>query len=149
MGVVLDQRRPERVLERLAILDRDMLHRFHCIEVLRQADRKASIPEFDDKAVQEFQHGLVVDRKLFSGLRNVGLVFQQDVERFLGSLLIDRVDVENHQGAGPVEGLRNAGGLFEVELTNRPHDARDLIGQRLCDIGYFCQHDFTLTVELG
>ena len=81
--------------------------------------------------------------KLFGGLGDVGLVLQQDVERFLGSLLVDRVDVEDHQRAGPVESLRNARGLFEVELTDRPHDARNLVGQRLRDVRDLGQHDLT------
>ena len=38
---VLHQRRREGVLERLAISERDVLHRLHCIEVLGQADRQS------------------------------------------------------------------------------------------------------------
>ena len=40
VGVVLHQRGAERVLERLTILDRDVLHRLHGVEVLGEADRQ-------------------------------------------------------------------------------------------------------------
>jgi len=48
--VVLHQRGTERVLERLAILDRDVLHCLHRVEVLSEADRQPRVTQFYDEA---------------------------------------------------------------------------------------------------
>src|SRR5690606_11541735 len=71
----------------------------------------------------------LLDRQLLGGLGDVGLVLEQDVERLLGGLLVDRVDVEQQQGARPVERLGDARRLLQVELADRPHDPADLIGE--------------------
>src|SRR5262245_54901143 len=72
---------------------------------------------------------LGLDGELLGRLGDVGLVLQQDVERLFGLLSIDVVDAEEHQRAGPVDRLAHTGGLLQLELTDRPHDAGDLVGQ--------------------
>jgi hypothetical protein len=57
VGVVLDQRRPECVLERLAVLDRDVLNRLHRVEVLGERHREAGVAQFDDEATEQIEHG--------------------------------------------------------------------------------------------
>ena len=58
VGVVLDQRRAERVLERLAILDRDVLHRLHRVEVLGERHRQPGIAQLGDEPVEQIEHRL-------------------------------------------------------------------------------------------
>ena len=41
------------VLEGLAILERDVLHRLHGVEVLGEADRQARVAELDDEAAEQ------------------------------------------------------------------------------------------------
>ena len=56
VGVVLHERRPEGVLERLAVVDRDVLHRLHRVEVLGEADRQAGVAQLDHEAVEQLDH---------------------------------------------------------------------------------------------
>ena len=97
MSVVLHERGAERVLERLAVLDGDVLHRLHRVEVLRERHRQSGVAQFGDEAVEQFEHLAVsfsgrslVDGELFGGLGDVALVLEQDVQRVLGGLLVDR-----------------------------------------------------------
>jgi hypothetical protein len=64
VGVVLDERGAERVLERLAVLDRDVLHRLHRVEVLGEADGQPGVAELDDEAVQQFDHASIITGQL-------------------------------------------------------------------------------------
>ena len=59
MGVVLDQRGAQGVLEGFTILQRDVGDRLHGVEVLGQADREARVAEFGDEPAQEVQQWLV------------------------------------------------------------------------------------------
>ena len=102
--VVLHQRGGERVLERLAVLDRDVLHRLHGVEVLGQADTgspasrsswmkpssrssigsPAAIGGARCRARAATRAGAPLERLLLGGelldrLGDVGLVLQQDV----------------------------------------------------------------------
>ena len=56
VGVVLDQRGAEGVLERLPVVDRDVLHRLHRVEVLGQADRQPGVAQLDDEPVEQLEH---------------------------------------------------------------------------------------------
>ena len=51
------------------------------------------------------------------------------------------VDVQQQQGARPVEGFRDARRLLEVHLADRPHDPADLIGEVGGDARDLGEHD--------
>ena len=57
MRVVLHHRGAEGVLERLAVLDGDVLHGLHRVEVLGQRHRQPGIAQFGDEAGEEVEHG--------------------------------------------------------------------------------------------
>ena len=129
MRVVLHQRGGERVLEGLAILERDVLDRLHGVEVLREAHRQAGLAELLDEPGQQLgdgragggargamsvtvllagrglQDGAVLLVELAHRLGDVALVLQQDVDRGLGRLGVDVLDAEQQQRAGPVDRL--------------------------------------------
>src|SRR4029077_3169284 len=65
--VVLHQRRRQRVLERRAVLERDVLHRLHRVEVLGQAHGEARLTQLHDEPVQELEHGRARDLGLRGG----------------------------------------------------------------------------------
>src|SRR4029079_6244580 len=54
--VVLHHGRAERVLERLAVLDGDVLHGLHRVEVLGQRHRQTGVAQLGDEAGQQAQH---------------------------------------------------------------------------------------------
>ena len=56
VGGVLDQRAAEGVLERVAVLHRDDLHRLHGVEVLREADRQPGATKLHDEPVEQVDH---------------------------------------------------------------------------------------------
>jgi hypothetical protein len=85
--------------------------------------------------------------QLLGGLRDVGLVLEEDVERLLGGLLVDRVDVEQQQGARPVEGLGHARRLLQVEHADRADDAAHLVGEVLGDAGDLGEDDLLLALH--
>ena len=58
VGVVLHHRGAERVLERLAVLDRDVLHRLHRVEVLGERHRQPRVAQLDDEAVEQVRHSV-------------------------------------------------------------------------------------------
>jgi hypothetical protein len=57
VSVVLHQRRPERVLEGVPIVDGDVLNRLHRVEVLGEAHRQPGVAQLDDEAVEQIEHG--------------------------------------------------------------------------------------------
>src|SRR5262245_61405112 len=89
-----------------------------------------------------------IDRELLGGLCDVCLVLQQDVQRLLRLLRVDGVDAEQDERARPIEGLRDRRRLLELELPDRPHDARDLVGEVLTDLGDLGENDLLLSVEV-
>ena len=56
VGVVLDERRAEGVLEGIAVVDGDVLHGLHRVEVLGEADRQPGVAQLDDEPVQQPDH---------------------------------------------------------------------------------------------
>ena len=62
VGVVLHHRGAEGVLERLTVLDGDVLHRLHRVEVLGERHREPRVAEFGDEAGEQIEHG--ADRRL-------------------------------------------------------------------------------------
>src|SRR6195952_61797 len=87
--------------------------------------------------------------ELFGRLLDVGLVLQQDVERLGGDGGVDGLDAEEHEGAGPVDGLGDRRRLLQIEGADRAHDPGDLIGEVLghaLDLG---EHDLLLALEVG
>ncbi len=56
VAVVLDQRGAEGVLERVAVVDRDVLHRLHRVEVLGEAHRQPGVAQLDDEPVEQLEH---------------------------------------------------------------------------------------------
>ena len=151
--VVLHHRGAERVLERLAILDRDVLHRLHRIEVLGERHRDARVAQFGDEPSHQIEHDVLVlrgfDGQLFGCLGDVGLVLQQDVQRVFGLLRVDVLDTEQHERARPVDGLADARRLLQVELTDAAHDACDLVGEVVGDLGDPSGDDELLALEVG
>ncbi len=57
VGVVLHQGGTQGVLEGLAILEGDVGHRLHGVEVLGEADRQTGLAQLHDEARQQLQHG--------------------------------------------------------------------------------------------
>ena len=53
--VVLHQRGGQRVLERLAVLERDVLHRLHRVEVLGEAHRQPGLAQLLDEPGQQLE----------------------------------------------------------------------------------------------
>src|SRR5687767_11183711 len=88
-----------------------------------------------------------VDRQLLGRLGDVGLVLEEDVQRLLGLLGVDLLHAEEHEGAGPVEGLRHRRRLLQLQLADGAHDAHDLVGQVLADVGHPGQHDLLLALD--
>src|SRR4051794_27593766 len=87
--------------------------------------------------------------ELLQRLGDVALVLEQDLHRGGGLLRVDVLDAEQHQRAGPVERLGDGRRLLQFELTNRPHDAGDLVGELLADVGHLREHDLLLALEIG
>ncbi len=58
MGVVLHQRGGQGVLERLSILQRDVLDRLHSVDVLAEAHREPGRAQLLDEAGQQLSDGL-------------------------------------------------------------------------------------------
>ena len=58
VGVVLHQRGRQGVLERLAVLERDVLDRLHGVEVLGEADRQARLAQLGDEPGEQLEHRL-------------------------------------------------------------------------------------------
>ena len=56
VAVVLDERGAEGVLERLPVVDGDVLDRLHRVEVLGEADRQAGVAQLDDEPVEQPDH---------------------------------------------------------------------------------------------
>ena len=54
--VVLHQRRRQRVLERLAVVERDVLHRLHGVEVLGERHRQAGVAQLLDEPGEQVEH---------------------------------------------------------------------------------------------
>ena len=116
--------------------------------------RQPGVAELTDEPVQQVEHDVTsaerrqaLDRQLFGRLGDVGLVLEQDVQGLLGDLLVDRLDVEQHQRARPVERLRHARRLLEVELADRADDAGDLVGEVVGDARHLGEHDLLLALE--
>src|SRR5205085_9170405 len=57
MALALHERRRQRVLERLASLERDVSDGLHGVEVLRQRDRQAGGTQLLDEAGEKVEHG--------------------------------------------------------------------------------------------
>ena len=55
VGLVLDQRGGQGVLEGVAVFDRDVLDSLHGVEALGQAGRDADLPQLRDEAVEQVQ----------------------------------------------------------------------------------------------
>ena len=110
--LVFHQRCGERVLERVAVLDGDVLDGLHRVEVLCQRDRQPRVAQLAHEAAEQVQHDrlpsgsrrrLGLDRQFLGGLLDVGLVLEQDVQRLLGLLDIDVLDAQQHQCPRPVQ----------------------------------------------
>ena len=83
----LHQRGGQRVLERLAVLERDVLDRLGRVEVLGQRDREAGAAQLGDEPGQQVEHAPQPGDAESSSLaaRSMSaLVLQQDVQRVLG-----------------------------------------------------------------
>ena len=145
--VVLDQRGAQRVLERLAVLERDVPHRLHGVEVFGERYRQAGGAQFLDKPCEQIQHQAVASSLAALVMSDWYLSkMLQRVARLLG---VDVLDTEEHQRAGPVERLGHRRVLLELKLTDRPHDAHDLIGEVLADLGHAGEDDLLLALEIG
>ena len=87
--------------------------------------------------------------QLLAGLGDVGLVLQQHVQRLADHLGRDLRAAEVDERAGPVDRLRDRRRLLQVELADRPHDARDLLGELVVDLGHPHPHDLLLALDVG
>ena len=90
-----------------------------------------------------------VSTQLLARLGDVGLVLEQHVQRLadhLGSIV---VVTEVEQRAGPVDRLGDRRRLLQVERADRAHDLRDLLGERVVDLGHADPHDLLLALEVG
>ena len=114
VGGRLHQRRRQGVLERLAVLERDVAHRLGGVEVLGQRHRHAGGPQLVDEA----RRGRRARRSASAVSRArrprpapwrrrsmSARYLSRMCKVSLGLLGVDRLDAEHHQGAGPVEGL--------------------------------------------
>ncbi len=103
-------------------------------------------------AVEAVGHGGVrVDdpRHRVHGLAQVALVLDDHVERrgeHLGGQLLD---AEDGEGAGPVDGLGDAGGLAQLELAQGADDLDQAHRQRLREPGLLGADDLQLALGAG
>ena len=126
----------ERVLERLAVLERDVLDRLHGVEVLGQAT-PAGRPSRSSvtKPASRSSIGAVADGSVIgqsTALRTADAVatapwppsrcrvwyLSRMCSVSLAVLGVDRLDAEQHQGAGPVERLGDRRRLLQLELAH-------------------------------
>ena len=87
--------------------------------------------------------------QLLAGLGDVGLVLEQHVQRLADDLGVDLGLPEEQQRARPVDGLGDRRRLLQLELADRAHDARDLVGEVLVDLGHAHPHDLLLPLDVG
>src|SRR3984957_16166736 len=87
-------------------------------------------------------------QQLLGGPLNVGLILQEDVERVLGPSGVDRLHAEQHERAGPVDGLGDRRSLAQLERAQRAHDARHLVGQLFANARHLGPHDLTLALQV-
>ena len=109
----LDQCRAERVLESFTVLERNMPDGFSCVDALCQGDRQPGCPELGNEAFQDVEQrrlrcsaAVAVARS--SSLAHpikVGLVLEQDIQRLVRHVGVDRLYSEYDESPGPVESL--------------------------------------------
>ena len=61
---------------------------------------------------------------------------------------VDRAVAQVQQRAGPVDRLRDRRRLLDVQRADRTHDLRDLLGERVVDLGHAHPHDLLLALEI-
>ena len=153
MRVVLHHRGAERVLERVPILDRDVLDRLHGVEVLGQRHRQPRVAELCDEASHQIEHrirpGYLSTDSSFAALAMSVWYLSRMCSVSLACCGVDVVDAEQHERAGPVDRLGHRRRLLQVELADRAHDAGDLVGEVVGDVGHLGQHDLLLALQIG
>src|SRR6266508_6182360 len=89
-----------------------------------------------------------LDLELLAGLGDVGLVLEEHVQRLADQLGVDLVLAQVQERLRPVDGLGDRRRLLQLELPDRPHDARDLLGQLVVDVGHAHPDDVLLALEV-
>ena len=80
---------------------------------------------------------------------DVGLVFQEHVERVLDDLVTELGRLQQHQHARPVDGLADRRQLLQVQRADLVDEADHLLAQRLRDAGHAALDDALLQLLLG
>ena len=142
----------QHVLERLAILERDLVNgpaasRCSVSETGRPAARSSPT-----KPARSSSSTRLSARAVSSSLaaRSMSLWYLSRMCRVsLAVARVDRLDAEHHQRARPVEGLGHRGGLAQLERPEGADDAGHLVGQLAVDPGDPGPDDVALAFEVG
>ena len=143
VGVVLDQRRTERVLERVAVFDRDVLRplpsrRGSPSAMTGSPALRSSMTKPWSRSSIESTPGSTAGRlrrSSFGRLGDVGLVLEQHVERLACCASMVSMPSSISVRAQSMR-LGDRRRLLEVELADRADDAGDLVGELLVDLGH-------------
>src|SRR5579885_974493 len=92
---------------------------------------------------------LHVRLELLLRLADVPLVLEDRRERVGDELVIEALDVEQHERARPVERLADARHLLQIELADALHDRNDRGGEPLGDARHLELHDLELVRSVG
>ena len=102
----LDEGGPQREAEERLVGHVDGLERPGGVHRLAHGDRQADGAQLGDEGAQDVEHALGrAPEDLAGGLVDVGLVLEQDVQCLGDDLLTELVAAQDHQRAGPVQGL--------------------------------------------
>src|SRR6185437_1141058 len=79
---------------------------------------------------------------------DVLLELQQHVQRLADQVGRERVGVQQHQGAGPVDGLGDRRNLAKLDVAQRLHEGHQLAGQLRLDARHAGGDDLLLQVRV-
>ena len=104
---------------------------------------RPTVPPRSARLLDEAGEGLVANRL------DVLAVLEHRAERLLDDLGVDLLAAERGERVRPVDRLRDAGRLREVEHAQPAHEGRGLGGELLRDAGHAQPHDLDLPLERG
>ena len=145
----------------LAVGKADLGDRAHRIDAFGGRDPDPGAPRRTKEAMQVLSHRPLYPKTFWRdalamkvetcgsvGL-DVGLVFQEHVERVLDDLVAELGRLQQHQHARPVDGLAHRRQLLQIQRADLVDEADHLLAQRLRDAGHAAFDDALLQLLLG